>query len=105
MLSRLTPVGAAEPVELDLPVNAPEAVSKPSRDAIAAGLMLALKTLSQKTVVALASLVDLIMIGSAFVLWLLIISQPSTSQLIAVGLYAVFVLITIYVRNGRARRE
>lgn len=67
--------------------------------AIAAGVMLALKTLSQKTIVALAALVDLALMTSAFALWINIIVTPTLLQLSAVGMYALFVLAAIYVRH------
>ena len=62
-------------------------------------LITSLRALSQRTVVALASLVDLALIGSAFALWLLIIANPTTYQLIGVAGYAVFVLVALYMRR------
>ena len=70
-----------------------------AQDALTGLLLTSLKALSQRTIVALASLVDLALIGSAFALWLLIIANPTPLQLIGVGGYAAFVLIAIYMRR------
>ncbi|HEX4861532.1 MAG TPA: hypothetical protein VFV07_09870 [Rhizomicrobium sp.] len=63
-------------------------------------LFTSLRALSQRTVVALASLVDLALIASAFALWLRIIANPTTPQLIGVAGYAVFVLISLWLRRS-----
>jgi hypothetical protein len=63
-------------------------------------LMMALRALSQRTVVALASLVDLALAGSVFVLWLLVIAQPTQLQLVGLGMYGAFVLICLWLRRG-----
>lgn len=52
---------------------------------------LALQTLSQKTIVALASLFTLITVGSAFVLWF-VTPDPTPYQLVKLAMYGVFVL-------------
>ena len=62
-------------------------------------LLTALRTLSQKTIVALASLVELMLIASVFALCLMIVSEPSTAQLIEAAGYAMFVLTSIYIRR------
>lgn len=62
-------------------------------------VFLALKTLSQRALVALAAIEHLILGGSVFALWLAVIAQPSQSQLTAVGLYSVFVLTVIWLRR------
>jgi hypothetical protein len=77
-------------------------VSRETRRAESAltGLLItSLRALSQRTIVALASLVDLALLGSVFALWLLIIANPTTYQLIGVAGYAVFVLIALYMRH------
>jgi uncharacterized membrane protein len=66
-------------------------------------LAISLKSLSQRTVVALSSLVDLAMLASAFVLWLKIIAEPSVLQLVGLGMYAAFILIALWARRGHAR--
>lgn len=62
-------------------------------------LALSLKALSQRAMVAFASLFTLMLAASAFWLWLSILPQPSPSQLIGVGMYAVFCLILEFVRR------
>lgn len=53
-------------------------------------IMLGLKTLSQRTVVALAALKTLLMVGSVFAL-AYSLPNPNTYQLAALGIYAAFV--------------
>lgn len=62
-------------------------------------LLLATKSLSQRALVALGSLVDLALIASAFVLWLNVISEPSVLQLVGIGMYAVFILASVWTRH------
>lgn len=82
--TRLQEVSAAETELAAAPVNR---VDRFNGDL----LMTLLRTLSQKTVVALASLVDLALIASVFVLLLIIIGEPTTAQLVGVAGYAVFI--------------
>jgi hypothetical protein len=75
--------------------EAPQARPQPSQtqgqDAAFNALMLALKTLSQKTLIALSRLTSLAMVASVF--WLFMsIPDPHTTQLIWGGMYAVFIL-------------
>lgn len=62
-------------------------------------LMLALKALSQRTIVALANLFTLATVGSAF--WLFLsIDRPDTHQLVQMAMYVVFILgINFIVRR------
>jgi hypothetical protein len=70
------------------------------QDAAFSALMLALKTLSQKTLIALARLTSLAMVGSAF--WLFMsIPNPSTNQIIWGGMYGVFILTTLFLMSRR----
>lgn len=55
-------------------------------------LTIALGALAQRTLVALSSLFTLSTVASAWWLWWSILPAPSDRQLIALGLYAVFVL-------------
>lgn len=65
-------------------------------DAAFSALMLALKTLSQKTLIALSRLTSLAMVGSAF--WLFMsIPNPSTNQIIWGGMYGTFILATLFL--------
>jgi hypothetical protein len=75
-------------------------VTEPQRDsAFTSLLLMSLRALSQRAIVALASLVDFALLASAFALWLMVIAQPTTLQLIAVAGYAVFVLCAIMFRR------
>lgn len=58
-----------------------------------------LRALSARAVIALGALVDLALISSVFVLWLLIIGEPTTLQLVGVGGYAAFILASILCRK------
>jgi hypothetical protein len=64
-------------------------------------LLLLLKPLSQKTLIALGSLFSLLTVVSVFWLCLVIIpNSPTTQQLIGLGGYAVFVIaVNIIVRR------
>ena len=83
-----TLVGATETV--------PQQPPHPRAEPLLMGLLItSLKALSQRTVIAIASLVDLALIASVFVLLLLIISEPTTAQLIGAAGYAVFICICL----------
>lgn len=106
--SRLVPVGERVESEETETLDPPQRVSPPERkswipDAATALLITALKTLSQKTIVALASLVDFALIMSAFALWIMVIANPTILQLVGVGGYALFVLCAIWARGRHAR--
>lgn len=55
-------------------------------------IRIALSALWQRFIVALAELFTIASVGSAFVLWLLI-PDPNTKQLVALGMYGAFVAI------------
>ena len=59
-------------------------------------LTLALKALSQRALVALADLFTLLTVGSAFWLWASI-PAPNDRQIIALSIYACFVLAANYI--------
>lgn len=81
--------------EIVEPTPEPQRVDRASQAAIAT-LLLALKTLSQKALLAFIQLFTLLTVGSAFWLWMTI-PQPDTHQLISLGMYAVFVLVTNWI--------
>ena len=87
-----------QPVDIE---NAPEVPRETPRGdtAFANLLAVSLRALSQRAVIALASLVDLALIASAFVLWLKVIREPTVLQLGGIGMYAAFILIAIYARK------
>lgn len=59
-------------------------------------LLLSLKALSQRALVALSSLFTLITVGSAFWLWMTI-PHPDVYQLVGLGMYALFVLAANFI--------
>lgn len=58
-----------------------------------AGLMLALKALSQRAVVALEACFTLVTVLLVWALWWRVMDEPSTNQIAALSLFAVFVLL------------
>ena len=76
----------------DEPLAPPPA---PKRDT--ALLMLALKSLSQRTIAALADLFTLVTVGSCFWLFFAIKEQPNTFQLVLAATYALFVLAANWI--------
>jgi hypothetical protein len=87
-----------QPVDIE---NAPQVPREtPRSEATFANLLaVSLRALSQRAVIALASLVDLALIASAFVLWLKVIREPTVLQLGGIGMYAAFILTAIYARK------
>lgn len=63
-------------------------------------LALGLKTLSQRTIAAIADLFFLVTVGSAFWLWYLT-PEPSEKQIVSLTIYAAFVLVA----NWLVRRK
>jgi hypothetical protein len=55
-------------------------------------MFLALKTMSQKSLIALSNLFTMATAGSVFAVWLTIISDVTDRQIIAASIYSVFVL-------------
>ena len=55
-------------------------------------LTIALGALSQRAVVALASLFMLVLAASVFVLFYTVLPQPTVLQLVGLGMYALFIL-------------
>jgi hypothetical protein len=92
--------------ETDVPEIAPAPPPQPNlTHALTSLMFLSMKSLSQKSLVALAALTDLAIVSSAFVLWLMVIANPTQAQLVGVGLYGLFVLAVIWWRGRHARRE
>lgn len=69
-----------------------------------AGLMLALRALSQRALVALEACFTLITVVFVWALWWRIIDTPSTNQIAALGLFAVFVLLANVLVLFRRRK-
>ena len=92
--NRLKQVGPDRPAET--------ASAKPAAlldEAATAMLLLGLKTLSQKTIVALSNLFTLLTCASAFVLWQNVLPSPNPEQLVGLGLYGGFILLLHLVRK------
>lgn len=83
-------------------VEEPETqIESPTTERIAHdAILLALKTLSQKTIVALSNLFCLLTVGSAFVLWFHV-PDPNVFQIVSLGLYAVFILAANWIVRRR----
>lgn len=80
-----------QPVEIpdDTPAESP--VTRAANAAAISALALGLKTLSQRAIAATRDIFTLLSVGSGFVLWLNI-PDPNPKQLIALSIYAVFIL-------------
>ena len=75
----------------------PEATPAPKSDAGMAMLLLGLKTLSQRTLAAIAALFTLITVGSCFWLFFAIKQNPDTFQFVLAATYALFVLAANWI--------
>ena len=84
----------------ELPTFGPDPEPSPRGAKLASdAIFLALGALTKRAMVALASLADMAMIGSAFVLWVLIIANPTILQLVGVGAYGTFILAALMMRR------
>jgi hypothetical protein len=98
--TRLLAVDTEDEPRTPLGLSVPRETSSERTEHALTGLLLTtLRTLSQKTVVALASLVDLALIGSVFALCLLIVKEPSALQLVEAAGYAVFIGVSLWLRR------
>lgn len=66
-------------------------------------MQLALGALSQRAMVALASLFTLLTVGASFYIWLLIINEPTQLQIVAASIFSAFVLLVNYLNIGRGK--
>lgn len=64
-------------------------------------LLVSLKALSQRFVIALSQLFTLATVGSVCYLWLQVLPQPSEHQIASVGIYSAFVLL-IHIIRGKS---
>jgi len=62
-------------------------------------LLLGLKALSQRALVALSACYTLLTVASAFALWWRVLPEPSVFQLVGLGLYGIFILAVQVVRR------
>lgn len=67
-------------------------------DVAARMLTLALGALSQRALVALASLFSIVLAGSCFILFYITLPNPSVFQLVGLGMYALFILALHVIR-------
>ena len=90
-------------VEVDEPVQAeaspPSAFTEAQRRAAGLALQMALRTLSQKTLVALSSLYSLLLAGAVFWVFWRILADPSVLQLVGAGMFGLFALAIHLVRK------
>jgi hypothetical protein len=78
---------------------APPAQSQKEQAAAIQMLRIGLTALSQRFIVAIASLVDFTLITSAFALWWSIITEPTTLQMETATIYSLFILAVIWMRR------
>lgn len=100
--TRLTEVGELDDEVPAIGAAPPSAVPtnrERAERALSSLFMVTLKTLSQKTLLAFTALADLMLIGSAFVLWYRAMSEPTILQLVGLGAYSVFILVALLVRK------
>lgn len=80
------------------PVGRPEPESSSLNDAALAMLLTALKALSQRFIVALASLQVTLAIGSVlFLAYNVLLPAPNITQVSGVAIYAIFVLLALWL--------
>ena len=89
-----------EPLKFERVAEIPDTSESRADQAATGMLVLALKALSQRAVAAIADLFMLLTIGSAFWLWKSI-PQPDTFQLVALGMYGIFVLVANWIVRRR----
>ena len=76
---------------VEIPDDKDPALARAANAAALSALTLGLKTLSQRAIAATRDVFTLLSAGSAFLLWYNI-PDPKPTQIIALSLYAVFVL-------------
>lgn len=62
-------------------------------------LLLGLKALSQRTLVALGNLFTILSVISVFILWYCALPAPNTYQIVLLGIYAAFILLLHLVKR------
>ena len=100
--ARLTPVDP----DIGLIGNEPEPEAPPPRhqgemNALMSMLMMSLKALSQRAVVALGNLFMAATAASAWWLWYVTMPNPTVPQLVGLSLYAAFILALNYMLRRR----
>ena len=82
-----------EPVEVP---DEPSPAERAATVAAASAIGLALKALSQRAIAATKDIFTLLSVGSGFWLWNSI-PNPSTTQIVSLSLYAVFILAAMII--------
>ena len=84
-------------------VEEPDPSTEPESTVALAGLMLALKALSQRALVALDACSVLFVVGLVWLLWLRF-PDPDANQLVALGMFAIFALLACVIHLFRRRK-
>ena len=99
MASRLAEVPEFQLVGSETPPAPPVLDRSVAEQRLTGLLLMSLRALSQRAVVALSALFTLALAGSAFALWWSVLPNPSVLQLAGLGMYAGFVLALEFVRR------
>lgn len=95
-MTRLVEVGSAAAAEAPQATAAPTQVQPPRPSPAAnqalALLLLAVKTIGQRALIAATNAVTLIGLASAFWLWLSVLPNPSTNTIVALALYGLLLI-------------
>lgn len=99
--ARLTPVEVADDglIGQEAPEVRPE--QNQAASALTSLLLMSLKALSQRAIVALANLFMAATAASAFWLWYVTMPEPSVRQLVGLTLYALFILALNFMLRRR----
>ena len=98
--TRLQPIegGEFEPtLEGDSPPPRPAPAVSAGESRLLSLLAVSLRQWGARAVIAFASLVHLLMLSSAFVVYLQVIAAPTVLQLVGVGMYSMFILVGIFI--------
>jgi hypothetical protein len=101
--NRLRPIGEEIPAFFGAeaakqPPPQPSQQPGPSaQQAATSMLLLALRALSQRALVAISNLFVLLTVASAWWLWMVTLPQPSAQQLVGLGLYGLLILALNYL--------
>lgn len=90
----------AEPFKLEVVPETEELEVKPRSDAGMTMLLMGLKALSQRALIALSSLFSLLTAGSAFWLWFLT-PKPDIYQIVSLTIYSIFILALNFLVKTR----
>lgn len=89
-----------EPLEIP-DVSEQSASEKAAASFAANAITLGLKVLSQRAVAALVNLYSILILGSAWYLFLVTLPNPTTPQLVGLGLYGSLVIAVHLIMNRK----